>query len=148
MSFYEASAVSGRWCVVVLIVLSPMLVSCAVGMAASGTENPDLMACTVGAPRYQIEREVGPPVDSKNLDGGGFECVYEYEIGNEPSAGRAVGHATMDVLTIGLWEVVGTPVELMIGDRYQMKVIYDADGIAQEISTKKLPKISGKETQE
>jgi hypothetical protein len=27
---------------------------------------------------------------------------------NEPSAGRAIGHGVMDVLTLGLWEIVGT----------------------------------------
>jgi hypothetical protein len=36
---------------------------------------------------------------------------YEIQLGNAPSGGRAIGHGVMDVLTFGVWEIVGTPVE-------------------------------------
>ncbi len=35
----------------------------------------------------------------------------------------------MDVLTLGLWEVIGTPTELILsGDKHEVTVVYDADG--------------------
>jgi hypothetical protein len=43
--------------------------------------------------------------------------------GKEPSTGRAIGHGIMDFLTLGLWEVIGTPVE----------VISDASGECRRI---------------
>jgi hypothetical protein len=46
--------------------------------------------------------------------------IYEYELGNEPSAGRAVAHGVLDLLTRGLWEVVGTPVEAIQGKKSKL----------------------------
>ena len=43
--------------------------------------------------------------------------LYEYEIGNKPSAGRAIGHGVMDILTLGLWEIIGTPIEGFQGEK-------------------------------
>jgi len=34
--------------------------------------------------------------------------------GGEPSTARAIGHGVMDVLTFGVWEIVGTPIELVV----------------------------------
>ena len=51
--------------------------------------------------------------------------MYEYEVGNEPSAGRAAGHAIMDLLTLGLWEIVGTPIEASQGDTFNLMLRYD-----------------------
>ena len=48
-----------------------------------------------------------------------------------------MGHAAMDVLTLGLWEVVGSPVEGPQGDKYQAFVTYSADGTVQNVSTQK-----------
>jgi hypothetical protein len=53
--------------------------------------------------------------------------VYSYELGNAPSAGRAIGHGVMDVLTLGLWEVVGTPIEAFQGETRRLSVTYGAD---------------------
>ena len=45
---------------------------------------------------------MGAPIASTSLEGGGRLDIYAYELGNAPSAGRAVGHAVMDVLTLGI----------------------------------------------
>jgi len=63
--------------------------------------------------------------------------VYEYQIGNEPSAGRAIGHGVMDVLTLGLWKVVGTPIEGVQGETYHATITYDRDDKVVEIKTRK-----------
>lgn len=107
-------------------------------MAASGKENPNLAVCTEGSSRLEIERELGAPIRSYESDNGDLECVYEYEIGDEPSAGRAVGHATLDVLTLGIWEIVGTPTEASMGDKFELTVVYGPDGIAKEVTSRQL----------
>ena len=45
----------------------------------------------------------------------------------------------MDVLTFGLWVVVGTPIEaLNRGDKVKVNVLYDKDGNALDIQSTKL----------
>jgi len=72
------------------------------------------------ATKSDIEAQLGPPVSVRSLPEGGQSCTYDYEIGNEPSAGRAVAHGAMDFLTLGIRELVGTPVEAVQGQKYQM----------------------------
>ena len=35
------------------------------------------------------------------------------------------GHGVMDVLTLGVWEIVGTPIEAINGDKYQLALEFD-----------------------
>jgi hypothetical protein len=107
-------------------------------MAVSGEPAPDLAACRVGAERGDIERALGAPTRVESTSEGGVACTYRYEVGDEPSPGRAIAHAGLDVLTLGLWEIVGTPVEAVQGDEFEMQVVYDADGKAETITTRKL----------
>ena len=45
----------------------------------------------------------------------------------------------LDVMKLGLWEVVGTPIEaLNQGDKIQVTVLYDKGGNALEIHSSKL----------
>ena len=41
----------------------------------------------------------------------------------------------MDVLTLGLWEVVGTPIEGFSGDTFTVSIEYDADERVTSINT-------------
>jgi hypothetical protein len=119
------------------ITLVGLLSACSVGMALSGSDDPDLGAIKVGASRGEVEMHLGSPENSRTLDDGRRADIYEYEIGNEPSAGRAIGHGAMDVLTLGLWEVVGTPIEGVQGERYRATITYDRDDKVLDIQTKK-----------
>ena len=125
------------WRGVAVLVLWSGLSACSVGMALSGDHNPDLGAIRIGAQRGEIELHLGAPVQTVSLENGRRADVYEYQIGNEPSAGRAIGHGVMDVLTLGLWEVVGTPIEGVQGETYRATVTYDQDDKAVEIKTRK-----------
>ena len=144
----------GRNYLIRIIMIGALLVSgaglsaCSVGMAAAGKEDPNLAVCKVGSTRLDIERELGGPRDSKTLDDGSLECVYEYEVGNEPSPGRAVMHGGLDLLTLGLWEIVGTPLEAVQGTKYEMTVVYGADGTAKSVMTKKLESESSKKDED
>lgn len=111
------------------------LAGCSVGMALSGSENPNLGAVRTGASRGEIEMHLGSPIKSAILDGGRRADTYAYEIGNEPSAGRATGHAVMDVLTLGIWEVVGTPIEGVQGEKYHATIIYDENDKVVDLKT-------------
>jgi hypothetical protein len=112
--------------------------ACSVGMALSGSENPDLGAIRVGASRGEVELHLGSAVKTTPLPDGGRADVYQYEIGNEPSAGRAVGHGVMDVLTLGIWEIVGTPIEAVQGETYSATITYDESDKVADIKTQKV----------
>ena len=114
-----------------------LLSGCSVGMALSGSQNPDLGAVRTGATRGEIELHLGSPVRSTLLDGGRRADVYQYEVGNEPSAGRAAGHAAMDVLTLGIWEIVGTPIEGVQGEKYTATIVYDESDRVVDLKTAK-----------
>ena len=115
-----------------------LLSACSVGMALSGNDNPDLGALKVGATRGEVQLHLGPPATSQTLENGQRLDVYEYEIGNEPSAGRAAAHGVMDILTLGIWEVVGTPIEAIQGDKYKATIKYDKNDKVIDISSKKV----------
>jgi hypothetical protein len=121
-----------------LIPVLLVLVGCSVGMAVSGKPDPNLGAIGPGKTRAEVELHLGPPARSSLQTDGTRADIYEYEIGNEPSAGRAVGHAIMDVLTLGIWEIVGTPIEAFQGERYELTVIYSPDDKVSTFSSRKI----------
>lgn len=59
--------------------------------------------------------------------------IYKIETGNESSPGRAIGHLALDLLTGGLWELAGIPIELLTGETYYVTVYYK-DGILENYS--------------
>lgn len=106
---------------------------CSVGMAISGKPEPNLGAFRVGSMRGEVEVQLGSPISSTSLPDGRRIDVYEYELGNRPSAGRAVGHAVLDVLTLGLWELVGTPIEAFQGSKHRIAITYGPDEKVMDI---------------
>jgi len=103
------------------------LTACSVGMALSGEKEPNLGAFNVGSTRGEAELQLGSPVSSVTNPNGTRTDIYEYELGNEPSAGRAIGHGVMDILTLGLWEVVGTPIEAFQVSKHRITIVYGKD---------------------
>jgi len=102
-----------------------LLSGCSVGMAMSGKKSPDLGVVKQKASRGEVELQLGAPTKVSTLKNGHVLNIYEYEIGNEPSTGRAIGHGVLDILTLGAWEIIGTPVEGFTGDKRQVQIEYD-----------------------
>jgi len=110
------------------IIISILAISgCSVGMAMSGKKEPNLGAIRVGVTKGEVELQLGHPVSVVTAEDGGCAATYEYEIGNEPSTGRAIGHGVLDVLTLGAWEIIGTPVEGFQGRKRQVMINYGPD---------------------
>lgn len=65
------------------------------------------------------------------------DIIYEEYLVQKPegSAWRAVMHGILDVSTLGLWEVVGTPVEMHIGKNvyYPVRIYYTKDEEVEKI---------------
>ena len=125
-----------------LILVGIILLSsgCSVSMAAKQPDKKNVDLFKVGTPRSMLLAEFGMPTVSELRDGRKHEIykfVQGYSVGAK--AGRAVFHGAADVLTLGIWEVVGTPVEgVFSGDEMAFEVRYDDDSrIDQIIALKK-----------
>jgi len=111
---------------IIIAAIFGLLSGCSVGMALSGKRTPDLGVVKQQASRGAVELQLGAPVKVTTLKNGHVLDIYEYEVGNDPSTGRAIGNGVMDVLTLGGWEIIGTPIEGFTGDKREIQIEYDA----------------------
>ena len=113
----------------------------------SGTKATDTSILFIGAPRDGVLAKLGPPETSVLEDNGNRTDTYMIIEGNEPSVGRAAMHAGLDVLSFGLWEVIGTPLEMGAGREVKTRYIltYDSDNKIKDMKAiKGAAKIKGK----
>jgi hypothetical protein len=103
-------------------------------MAAKGEDEPQMHLVKEGTSRRVIESQLGMPVSRSVLKAGGSVCEYDYELGNRASTNRAVGHAVVDVLTLGVWEVFASGYELSRGTKYRATVEYDSRDVARAVT--------------
>lgn len=107
---------------------------CSVGMAMSGKPDPNIGVLSVGQSRDIVLLNLGQPAKTATTETGRVD-IFRLVRGNAPSAGRAVGHAVMDVLTIGIWEVVGTPIEGFTGEKFTIIIEYDKNDKVTQVTT-------------
>ena len=125
--------------------LSAILVlsGCSIGMALSGNKQPNFDYIAVGAPRNQVEVELGHPTATNELTGGKREATYKYEMGNSPNPGRAwvYGYAWLSIIGI-LGEPIYSLIELTMGHDEETKIVYGPDNKILEIHGYSPPPIS------
>ena len=108
---------------------------CAVFMAVKQPPKKDLAVLSVGSPRSLLLAELGQPVTTDTKDGKRVD-VFSFRQGYSKVAkgGRALFHGAADVMTLGLWEVVGTPTEMVFdGTKMSFEVTYDANDRVEKI---------------
>ena len=110
------------------------LMSCAVGMALSGDREPNLGAIHIGQDRAIVLMNLGQPSGTFAEEGKRTDS-FDLKFGNESSAGRALGHAAMDVMTFGAWEIIGTPIEGFSGSKQSLVIEYDDKDQVTKISS-------------
>ena len=107
---------------------------CSVGMAMSGERSPNVGVLKIGQDRSIVLLNLGQPSLTKATENGRVD-IFHLQRGNDPSVGRAVGHAVMDVLTFGGWELIGTPIEGFAGEDFSITVTYDSAEKVIDISS-------------
>lgn len=115
---------------VVCLALLCVSSGCSVMMATRQPDRKNLNVLRRGYTRSQVIAELGPPIWTEEKDGAKRD-IYAFRQGysREEKAMRAGLHAAGDFLTLGLWEIVGTPVETIAsGTDMKVEVQYDADG--------------------
>lgn len=93
----------------------------------------------VGADRMFIEDTFGPPNMAASMDNGKTKVIYKIDPEAHSAGARnaaVAGHVVADVLTLGLWEIVGTPLELAAQDKMtNYIIIYGPDNKIQSVET-------------
>jgi len=104
-------------------------------MAATQPGQKDLSLLSKGQPRAKLIAEFGPPQHTEMRNGQRvdiFSFIQGYH--GAEKAGRAVLHGAADVVTLGLWEAVGTPVEgHFSGTKISAEVFYDSMDTVVEV---------------
>ena len=121
-----------------LICFAASLSGCAVGMALSGKREPEMNALKKGMHMDEVHfimRDYTPAVNFTET-GGRIES-YEIQLGNAPSGGRALGHLAMDVMTLGTWEIIGTPVEGASSSKTTLIITYDENDTVKTLKAGK-----------
>jgi len=120
----------------VLLILLLSASGCSVFMAAKQPEKKDVDLLKEGTSRAMLISEFGAPVISEYRDGKRYE-IFKFTQGYSTGAkaGRAFLHGAANVVTLGLWELVGTPTEITFsGDDMAFQVRYDENDIVEEIA--------------
>lgn len=106
--------------------------------AIKATQQPDKRNLTVlrtGVPRTHVVAELGTPTWTGTHNGQTTD-VFAFKQGYSKGvkAGRALAHGAADVVTWGLWEVVGVPVEMLAdGTNVKVAVAYDDEDNVQSV---------------
>lgn len=120
--------------------MAVLLVGCSTVMAAKQPPKKDLKLLNPGTPRMLLVAEYGAPILTETKDGKKVD-IYSFTQGYSKTAkvGRAFLHGVGDLLTLGAWEVVGTPTEAIFsGQDMVVEVTYDAgDKVEKAVMLKK-----------
>ncbi|ENW84514.1 MULTISPECIES: hypothetical protein [unclassified Acinetobacter] len=123
-----------------LIVGTFNITGCSVFMAAKQPEKKDTKMLAVGVPRAVILAEFGAPVSTvKNGDETVDIFSFKQGYGKAAKFGRMMFHGVADVATLGLWEIIGTPVESGFdGNNIAYQITYDQnDNVKTVVQLKK-----------
>ena len=105
-------------------------------MAAKQPDKKDVELFAVGTPRNLLLAEFGSPTASEvRKDGKKYEIfAFTQGYSTGAKAGRAIFHGAADVLTLGIWEAIGTPTEgIFDGDKMAYQVCYNDSDIVDEV---------------
>ena len=115
-----------RSCGLLLVVASQLFLAsgCAVMKATQLPDKKDLSVLQPDVPRLRVIAELGNPVSSETVSNETVD-IFAFEQGYSPEvkASRVSGHLIGDVLTVGLWEIIGAPLE----------TVYDGEAVKVEV---------------
>ena len=122
-----------------VLVAAIWISGCSAYMAANQPPPKNFAVLKQGTQRSLVIAELGTPVHSE-AGPTGKKDIYKFTHGYHGAvrAGRAVAHGAASVATLGLWEVIGTPLEgYANGTELSVEVRYDAnDQVAQVVPLK------------
>ena len=111
------------------------LSGCSVFMAASSNDGAEIWKIHTGSTRTEVEKILGKPVTSLRKMNGDI-ATYQYFTDDDADTSRAVTYGILDGLTLGLAEVVTSPIESLQGEKHSVIITYDVRGRVRTIEQK------------
>lgn len=122
---------------VLVAVLITMISGCSVYMAAKQPGAKDLSVLSPGTPRNHVIAALGTPALSETREGVKVDTfAFKQGYSRGAKTARAFVHGVADVFTLGLWEVIGTPIEVVAnGTDMRIEVVYDDNDRVRSTAT-------------
>ena len=115
----------------IVFMIVPMLAACSVVQATQGPESRDFSICEKGTPRYEVLAELKAPIETATTKDGRKYDIFKFMQGQHGAvkAGKAMAYGGAAVLTLGLSELIASPLEGAAGKGAEIKVrvIYDEE---------------------
>lgn len=111
--------------VIAVFVCMIALEGCSAVIARKTAQDPKII--TKGAQRFDIEKRLGKPDKIERLPTGEIVVSYSLDPGGrseQEAKDAAKGHTGLSILTIGIWELIATPMELAKWAAQNKSVIY------------------------
>ena len=97
----------GRLSRSLLVLLAASLATaCGAVTLARGTKGADVSGVQPGVARPEAETALGKPQKDWVSPAGVHYYLYEYDTGRPPNAADAAGFVFMDIVTLGMWEMI------------------------------------------
>ncbi|OPY86344.1 MAG: hypothetical protein A4E72_01685 [Syntrophus sp. PtaU1.Bin208] len=123
---------SGSKLIILCFIL--FLSGCMVASTLKGKPGLDVSSIRPGISMNEVNKVIGPPKSQWKTPLGITYCVYKYDGGVPPNKADAMAFAFMDIISLGMWEIVFTfqtfP-EHRVSD--QMAVSYDGNDLVIEV---------------
>jgi outer membrane protein assembly factor BamE (lipoprotein component of BamABCDE complex) len=113
-----------------------LLNACSAYEAANQPDAKNLSLLKPGTERAYLVAEFGKPVLSEIGRSGERSDIFTFVDGYHSAnkAGRAIFHGAADVMTLGLWELIATPMEgHYSGKKMSVQVTYDKNDRVRKI---------------
>lgn len=124
-----------------------VFVGCSAMKASQQPGKKNLSVLEAETPRDFVLAELGSPVASGEDATGSYDIfafVQGYSKGNKSA--RVIAHGFTTILTCGLWELVGLPIETSAtGTEQKIKVYYGTENKVSKVVSLEMPKKKKKE---
>ncbi len=103
-------------------------------MAMHGKHDANLGILSIGEDRSIVIANLGQPTKTVLMENRRVD-VFKVQRGNAPSPGRALAHGALSLASLGIWEIVGTPIEAMQGESFLLTIYYDKNDKITKVTT-------------
>jgi hypothetical protein len=116
-----------RTTILILLCASLLLPGCSAFMAGKKQTKKDLSVLRIGGNRDDIVAVLGAPYQTQRFEDGRVKDTYKI-VENAPSEGmktvEVLGNGVLSIGTLGLWEIVGTPIQIATQQEATLFILY------------------------
>jgi hypothetical protein len=112
---------------ILLCTLALLFQGCSAIMAGKKQTHKDLSVLRIGGHRDDIVAVLGAPYQTQRFKDGQVKDTYKLVEGaptKEWKTVEVVGNVAADVVTLGLWEIVGTPLQIASQQEATLFILY------------------------